>query len=262
MVGGQEQRFCQQCSRFHLLVEFDEVKRSCRKRLDGHNRRRRKPQPDSMNSGSLFTTHQGPRFSSYPQIFPTSASDPAWPVIVKTEEEPLYSHHQPLHFLDRQHHHHFSTSFTRKHFPFLQDSEPSICQPLLKTISAPENSGNTNKLFSPLDCALSLLSSPPQTSSINLGQIVPSTDRIPMGQPLISYSGLGLGRYSGSHGESNHHVSTTGFSCSGMEDEHVGSTVLVSDASDAEMHCQGLFGVGGGEGSSDGGSQAIPFSWQ
>ncbi|CAA6667869.1 unnamed protein product [Spirodela intermedia] len=28
---------------FHLLAEFDEVKRSCRKRLDGHNRRRRKP---------------------------------------------------------------------------------------------------------------------------------------------------------------------------------------------------------------------------
>lgn len=38
--------------RFHLLVEFDEVKRSCRKRLDGHNKRRRKPQPCSVNSGS------------------------------------------------------------------------------------------------------------------------------------------------------------------------------------------------------------------
>nr|CAD1839055.1 unnamed protein product [Ananas comosus var. bracteatus] len=52
LVGGQEQRFCQQCSRFHLLVEFDEVKRSCRKRLDGHNRRRRKPQLDHVNSGA------------------------------------------------------------------------------------------------------------------------------------------------------------------------------------------------------------------
>lgn len=31
--------------RFHSLEEFDEGKRSCRKRLDGHNRRRRKPQP-------------------------------------------------------------------------------------------------------------------------------------------------------------------------------------------------------------------------
>ncbi|KAL1565311.1 squamosa promoter-binding-like protein 2 [Salvia divinorum] len=43
-IEGREQRFCQQCSRFHSLVEFDEGKRSCRKRLDGHNRRRRKAQ--------------------------------------------------------------------------------------------------------------------------------------------------------------------------------------------------------------------------
>ena len=31
-------------SRFHLLAEFDDGKRSCRKRLAGHNERRRKPQ--------------------------------------------------------------------------------------------------------------------------------------------------------------------------------------------------------------------------
>ncbi|KAK1404555.1 squamosa promoter-binding-like protein 6 [Heracleum sosnowskyi] len=43
IVNGIEQRFCQQCSRFHLLVEFDDGKRSCRKRLAGHNERRRKP---------------------------------------------------------------------------------------------------------------------------------------------------------------------------------------------------------------------------
>ena len=30
--------------RFHLLAEFDAGKRSCRKRLAGHNERRRKPQ--------------------------------------------------------------------------------------------------------------------------------------------------------------------------------------------------------------------------
>ncbi|KAG9138401.1 hypothetical protein Leryth_021055 [Lithospermum erythrorhizon] len=43
IVNGIEQRFCQQCSRFHLLAEFDDGKRSCRKRLAGHNERRRKP---------------------------------------------------------------------------------------------------------------------------------------------------------------------------------------------------------------------------
>ncbi|XP_071711452.1 squamosa promoter-binding-like protein 6 [Rutidosis leptorrhynchoides] len=43
IVKGVVQRFCQQCSRFHLLSEFDDGKRSCRKRLADHNERRRKP---------------------------------------------------------------------------------------------------------------------------------------------------------------------------------------------------------------------------
>ncbi|KAF8096341.1 hypothetical protein N665_0312s0028 [Sinapis alba] len=43
IVSGTEQRFCQQCSRFHFLSEFDDGKRSCRRRLAGHNERRRKP---------------------------------------------------------------------------------------------------------------------------------------------------------------------------------------------------------------------------
>ncbi|KAJ4868239.1 Squamosa promoter-binding-like protein 6 [Raphanus sativus] len=43
IVNGIEQRFCQQCSRFHFLSEFDDGKRSCRRRLAGHNERRRKP---------------------------------------------------------------------------------------------------------------------------------------------------------------------------------------------------------------------------
>uniref|UniRef100_A0A0C9RQW3 TSA: Wollemia nobilis Ref_Wollemi_Transcript_998_1221 transcribed RNA sequence n=1 Tax=Wollemia nobilis TaxID=56998 RepID=A0A0C9RQW3_9CONI len=44
-ASGLEERFCQQCSRFHVLSEFDEGKRSCRRRLAGHNERRRKTQP-------------------------------------------------------------------------------------------------------------------------------------------------------------------------------------------------------------------------
>ncbi|CAA7405566.1 unnamed protein product [Spirodela intermedia] len=42
VVAGLCQRFCQQCSRFHEIPEFDDAKRSCRKRLAGHNERRRK----------------------------------------------------------------------------------------------------------------------------------------------------------------------------------------------------------------------------
>ncbi|KAK7302814.1 hypothetical protein RJT34_13710 [Clitoria ternatea] len=42
LIADQHQRFCQQCSRFHELSEFDDSKRSCRRRLAGHNERRRK----------------------------------------------------------------------------------------------------------------------------------------------------------------------------------------------------------------------------
>ncbi|KAL6007809.1 Squamosa promoter-binding-like protein [Asimina triloba] len=59
LAGGLTQRFCQQCSRFHLLSEFDQGKRSCRKRLADHNRRRRKsqlqpqqPPPQSDNAST------------------------------------------------------------------------------------------------------------------------------------------------------------------------------------------------------------------
>lgn len=53
IVAGLEQRFCQQCSRFHRLPEFDQGKRSCRRRLAGHNERRRKPPPGSLLSSRL-----------------------------------------------------------------------------------------------------------------------------------------------------------------------------------------------------------------
>lgn len=52
IVGGLERRFCQQCSRFHSLAEFDEKKRSCRRRLSDHNARRRKPQQETIQFNS------------------------------------------------------------------------------------------------------------------------------------------------------------------------------------------------------------------
>ncbi|XP_039117523.1 protein LIGULELESS 1-like [Dioscorea cayenensis subsp. rotundata] len=70
-AGGVQQRFCQQCSRFHVLSEFDETKRSCRKRLADHNRRRRKPKPhqsSSSNSPSQKTKPSPPKPSpKHPQ---------------------------------------------------------------------------------------------------------------------------------------------------------------------------------------------------
>ncbi|KGN49239.1 squamosa promoter-binding protein 1 [Cucumis sativus] len=52
ILAGLEQRFCQQCSRFHALSEFDDTKRSCRMRLAGHNERRRKILPDFHGQSS------------------------------------------------------------------------------------------------------------------------------------------------------------------------------------------------------------------
>ncbi|KAF9616629.1 hypothetical protein IFM89_030798 [Coptis chinensis] len=61
VVAGLERRFCQQCSRFHDLMEFDEKKRSCRRRLSDHNARRRKQQPDGIqfNSDRLSSSFYG-----------------------------------------------------------------------------------------------------------------------------------------------------------------------------------------------------------
>ncbi|KAL1556775.1 squamosa promoter-binding-like protein 12 isoform X1 [Salvia divinorum] len=61
IVGGRERRFCQQCSRFHSLSEFDEEKRSCRRRLSDHNARRRKPQQEiiQFNLPRLSTPFYG-----------------------------------------------------------------------------------------------------------------------------------------------------------------------------------------------------------
>ncbi|XP_057962924.1 squamosa promoter-binding-like protein 6 [Malania oleifera] len=88
IVNGIEQRFCQQCSRFHLLAEFDDGKRSCRKRLAGHNERRRKPQFNNHSGKpqNLFQSYQGngllgpslPRRASFvfPDILPDTVLCP------------------------------------------------------------------------------------------------------------------------------------------------------------------------------------------
>ena len=52
--------------RFHSLGEFDEVNRSCRKRLDGHNMRRRKSQSESLylSSEKFLSNYKGFGFLS------------------------------------------------------------------------------------------------------------------------------------------------------------------------------------------------------
>ncbi|CAL9186061.1 unnamed protein product [Musa hybrid cultivar] len=88
VVGGMEQRFCQQCSRFHQLSEFDQGKRSCRRRLAGHNERRRKP-PFSPRYDHLAppSFHEPGRFTSflmdfaYPKISSSTGARDIWPTV-------------------------------------------------------------------------------------------------------------------------------------------------------------------------------------
>lgn len=172
---------------------------------------------------------------------------------MKAEENdaiPLYPHphHPPLQLVDRTQTipASFSSAFKeQKRFPFLQEKDDTALpvRPALKPVPH-----GLAQVLDSSDCALSLLSSPPtaQNSSI--------TNAIPMGQSMVSavhYGGSG-------------DFSASGFSC----DENAGSVVLVPDAGGSELqhHCQAMFHGGGGgrggQGSSDGNSQALPFMWQ
>ncbi|KAL6135930.1 hypothetical protein ACLB2K_068155 [Fragaria x ananassa] len=136
VIRGQQKRFCQQCSRFHSLVEFDEVKRSCRKRLNGHNQRRRKPKPESFyfTSKNFLSNFKGPRILHFgtPQLCATTNVRSLWPFEAKNtaDHQPmLYNRHQRLQAVD-----HLRTppnSFTNnggadKQFIFLQTNDPKL----------------------------------------------------------------------------------------------------------------------------------------
>ncbi|KAH1073419.1 hypothetical protein J1N35_025747 [Gossypium stocksii] len=84
IAAGLTQRFCQQCSRFHLLSEFDNGKRSCRKRLADHNRRRRKSQhqqqqPSNQEDQLKHSTLENGRNSSTDNNHPRSPPRPPQP---------------------------------------------------------------------------------------------------------------------------------------------------------------------------------------
>uniref|UniRef100_A0A804KKA9 SBP-type domain-containing protein n=1 Tax=Musa acuminata subsp. malaccensis TaxID=214687 RepID=A0A804KKA9_MUSAM len=49
VLDGEHKRYCQQCGKFHVLPDFDEGKRSCRRKLERHNKRRRR-KPNDSNS--------------------------------------------------------------------------------------------------------------------------------------------------------------------------------------------------------------------
>ncbi|XP_042421532.1 squamosa promoter-binding-like protein 16 isoform X1 [Zingiber officinale] len=253
VVRGQEQRFCQQCSRFHLLEEFDDVKRSCRKRLDGHNRRRRKPQPGLMNPGNLFPDHHA-GISSYRQMFPTSTTDSDWSRIIKTEDDMIYSPQFVIQqqFLDSI----YGFSKERKQITCFQDEETALLY----------GSNGSNKMFidglaqvCDSDCALSLLSSPNRTSNISLSHMVPPAEQLD--QPLaLSLQYNGFPHYS-LPPLPGHNVTPAEFSCAGGVEDQNADSVLVSDQANGS-NCCSIFHVGE-EGSSESACVALPlqFAW-
>ncbi|KAJ6961840.1 squamosa promoter-binding-like protein 16 [Populus alba x Populus x berolinensis] len=257
-IKGQEQRFCQQCSRFHSLGEFDEGKRSCRKRLDGHNRRRRKPQPDSLsvNSARIFS-NQGTRYLQFgsSQIFSTSAMSSAWTGAAKAESDPmLYTSQSSINFDGRKNL--FPGSLSPhykggKQFPFLQGTSSTLPGDSIRlnANSTLGNIGNSQKMFSDglnrvIDSnrALSLLSSPPsETRDIGLSHVV-QPDLNPPAQSLIP--------------------SLNYNDALGMESEPVGPVLASDGSSNSNPHGQHMFQIGPDWLSANGSHQTLSFSWE
>ncbi|XP_023515631.1 squamosa promoter-binding-like protein 13A [Cucurbita pepo subsp. pepo] len=257
-IGGRKQRFCQQCSRFHSLEEFDEGKRSCRKRLDGHNRRRRKPQSDSL-SRSILSHYQGSQllpFSSS-HVYPsTIVMNHSWRGISNTEIDPrLHVQQEPIHFPDK-HDIYLGASSNdsihkiEKQVAFLQSDNPgsSVGLPFVRTVDFSENGGSRSKMFydrfttpSPgheSDCALSLLSSlQTQSSGIGFNQAEQDRHLISFLQPLD----VSLGHHN--------RLETV-------------SSVLNGCVSNADMNCSGMFHAASNDGGNEAPPPSLPFHWQ
>ncbi|MBA0787356.1 hypothetical protein Gotri_026393 [Gossypium trilobum] len=252
-IRGQEQRFCQQCSRFHSLVEFDEGKRSCRKRLDGHNRRRRKPQPNALtvNSGSLLSNPPGSRYLlfSSPQIFSTTSMTDSSTGAVKVKTDISSS----LNFSSRNSSFVGASSLNYKgerRFSFLQSANSShpgvsVCQPLVNANPSSSNGGISQKMLLnglnrtvESNRALSLLSSQPaETREISLSPMVQSGSTSSL-IPNLQYKGLG------------------------MEGEQVGTILATDQSTNTDLHGNGVFRIGHPGSSASGTHHTLTFSWE
>ncbi|XP_057952207.1 squamosa promoter-binding-like protein 6 isoform X3 [Malania oleifera] len=239
IVNGIEQRFCQQCSRFHLLAEFDDGKRSCRKRLAGHNERRRKPQVGiSGRSGRLLQSYNGNRYQGSAlttsficqDILPSSLLQPEnyetnnWCRLIKLEDGSIFSE-------------------SSNHYPHTLAGPNSVSRSMFQNTSLGSEDFtvfDTASSFQALSgipdssCALSLLSSQSQNSSNH-------SSGIPMADPMITTGShthynvsqvserlLGISPQASTSGVSNKFPS---YGMSSAEGNHLGS-ILISDGSD------------------------------
>ncbi|KAE8710268.1 Squamosa promoter-binding-like protein 2 [Hibiscus syriacus] len=217
-IRGQEQRFCQQCSRFHSLVEFDEEKRSCRKRLDGHNRRRRKLQPDylSVSPGRCLSNLQGFRhtqFGSHQVLAPIVITS-SWLGTVKAETD--ISLEPELNFGN------LNGSFRgslphnyigEEQFSFLQTNNSSlpgvsICQPILDVNPSSSNGCDRAR------CLLSLQLA--EAGEIGLSPMVQS-------------------------GTTSSLIPNLQFSCLAMQGKQEGTMLATDDSSNTNLHENEMF---------------------
>lgn len=196
-------------------------------------------------------------------VYPsTNMVSPAWAGVLNTAADArLHNQQQQLQLLDKEKL--FlgsspSTSSTNymggKQLSFLQGGstilnnqsslEAPECQPLLRTIALSESGGARSKMYGDRlttrvhdsDCALSLLSSPQsQSSGLALGHMV-HPNSVSLVQPLDS--------------------SLNGNNLEPME------SVLISNGSDSNIHCQGMFHMASEESPANETPQTFPFHWE
>ncbi|XP_020582999.1 squamosa promoter-binding-like protein 17 [Phalaenopsis equestris] len=198
IVAGLEQRFCQQCSRFQLLPEFDQGKRSCRRRLAGHNERRRKPHPGPLTSrcGRLSFHEDDSRYRIFLKDFsyPSShgASRDIWPMMRNDQA------------LNNQWHGSYNTRIgaVTNHYPTFLSAFEQASSDCLTGVSDSS-------------CALSLLSNQPWGSNIMAS--APPRNHPPRNHeaPLIS---AGTGIRGGSMAQIN--MASSNMSCPWMFRDH------------------------------------------
>ncbi|XVF85781.1 hypothetical protein PTKIN_Ptkin17bG0145100 [Pterospermum kingtungense] len=240
IVNGIEQRFCQQCSRFHLLAEFDDGKRSCRRRLAGHNERRRKIHFNTLSGKphKLLQSYQGARIlgtsipNKTPFVIPSIfQGDLVYPKRyeyasqfqqVKSEEKSIYGPPTAIPMTNGQ-------LLLPKSFLHMHGSGkqyvPETFSSAAEAFDAPNAPSTVKELVSCSDRALSLLSVQPQN--------LPShATGIHMTRPLINQAVHAQHSSEKSVAVSSSLEKANGFCLCGMNPMEVGQagSVVVSDA--------------------------------
>ncbi|XP_022882652.1 squamosa promoter-binding-like protein 17 [Olea europaea var. sylvestris] len=210
-VAGLEQRFCQQCSRFHQLPEFDQGKRSCRRRLAGHNERRRKLPPGSLLStrygnlsSSIFENHG--RTGGFVMDFATNPNltgRDSWPNTMSSER--VVGNQVKI-----------TGKFARSWQDNLQNPPPDLLQGLTTRVSYLGPGVSSEECYSGVSdssSALSLLSNQPwgsrNHSSSHGENSSLDANGTPLVQPLVTHSAPIVNFSVFSHGFKGDHVSST-----------------------------------------------------